>query len=122
MPRSPVVVRAAAGPLLAACACALALALAACARPMPVSELRQRSQELMGKPVTVEGDVVESVDVPLLRDRYYELDDGTGRVWVETAQPVPGRGERVRVTGTVGPGLKLPGVEVGLLIQETARQ
>jgi hypothetical protein len=104
-------------------AAALLAALAAgCLRPVPISQVRERSAELQGKAVTVEGTVSERVDLPLLRDRFYRLEDGTGTIWVQTAQASPGEGERVRVTGTLGPGLRVPGLDVGLLIVETRRR
>ena len=100
----------------------LAASLAACVRPVAIAEVKQRGEELKGKPVTVEGEVVEKVDLPLLRNRYYQLDDGTGHLWVQTTQPLPARGEHVRVTGTLAPGLKVPGVEVGIVLEESTRQ
>jgi hypothetical protein len=102
-----------------------ALALVAahgCVRPVAISALRQRSTELQGKPVTVEGQVSRSIDLPLLHDHFYQIDDGTGQIWVQTTQATPAEGQRVRVTGTLGPGMKLPGAEVGLVIVESQRQ
>ncbi len=96
--------------------------LVACVRPLPIADVRRQSEILQGKQVTVEGQVVKSVELPLVRDHYYQLDDGSGQIWVQTTQPTPDRGSRVRVTGTVGPGLKVPGVEVGVVIVEARRQ
>jgi hypothetical protein len=100
----------------------VALALAACVRPLAIADVKQRGEQLKGQRVTVEGEVVDRVELPLLANRYYQLDDGTGHLWVQTAQPLPARGEHVRVTGTLAPGLKVPGVEVGIVLEESTRQ
>jgi len=100
----------------------LAVLAAGCVRPLAIAEVRARSAELQGKSVTVEGTVSERVDLPLLRDRFYRLEDGTGTIWVQTAQATPAEGERARVSGTLGPGLRVPGLDVGLLIVETRRR
>jgi hypothetical protein len=99
----------------------VACGLLACVRPTPISEVRQRSQELEGHRVTVEGQVDERVELPLLRDRYYRIDDGTGHLWIQTSQSTPAEGQRVRVTGTLSPGIKAPGLEAGLVVQEAER-
>ena len=109
--------------LLALGAVCLALvALVACFRPVKISEVHARSQVLMGKPVIVEGRVVRALDLPLLHDHFYELDDGTGQIWVQSAQPTPTEGSTVRVTGTLGPGIKIAGNQAGLLIVEQRRK
>ena len=100
----------------------LSSVLAACARPLAISELRARSQELQGRVVTVEGQVEDSIALPLLGDRYYRIDDGSGRIWVQTRGSAPAEGQRVRVTGTLAPGIRVPGLEAGMVIVESSRR
>ena len=119
---TPGILRRSASLIPATFAVVLLTALAGCAGPLPIAEVRQRSQELQGQQVTVEGQVVERVDLPLLRDRYYQIDDGSERIWVQTVQPTPAEGARVVVTGTLGPGIRVPGMEVGLVIVESERR
>src|SRR6266545_2016328 len=85
-------------------------ALAACNRPTSIAEIRQRGDELRDHRVTVAGEVVDRLDLPLLRNHYYHLDDGTGRIWVQTAQKPPAQGEHLVVTGRLTPGLHVPGI------------
>ena len=55
---------------------------------------RYRSEE-----VRLTGDVVDSYSVA--STGAYQIDDGTGRMWVWSTAGVPRKGSRVTVTGTV---------------------
>jgi hypothetical protein len=105
----------------ASCVALLASIAAACAATS-ISDVRARAGELAGREVTVEGQVVDTLALPLLGSRYYQLDDGTGQLWVETRSAVPGEGVRVRASGVLAPGLKVGTVELGLVLQESRRR
>jgi len=52
----------------------------------------------------------------------YEVDDGTGRIWVLTDRGgVPGQDSRVQVTGRVSTGITFAGRSFGTVIRETDR-
>jgi hypothetical protein len=108
------------------CAPVVALLLLAllvgCARTTPLSEIRKRGDDLRGKQVTVAGEVVDTLNVPLLKYRYYHLDDGTDRLWVQTADKLPAQGEHLQVSGRLTPGLHIPGLDVGLVLDEQSRE
>ncbi len=66
--------------------------------------------------VHVNGTVVNSVG--LLGTGGYQIDDGTGKIYVISRSGVPSRGSRVVVTGTVMPGAQVLGQSVGTAIRE----
>ena len=52
----------------------------------------------------------------------YEIDDGTGRIWVTTRTGVPREGQNVGVKATVGSGVRIAGETVGVVLRENERQ
>ena len=105
-----------------ALAAACLLAAGACAAHTPIADVRARTAELQGREVTVEGAVVDTLSMPLVSSRYYQIDDGSGQLWVETRSTLPAEGETVRATGLLSPGLKVGTVELGLVLQESRRR
>jgi len=96
--------------------------LFACARPTPLGEIRRRGDELRGQHVAVTGEVIDTLDLPLVKYRYYHLDDGSGQLWVQTKEALPARGDHVQVGGKLTPGLHIPGLDVGLVLDEQSRE
>ena len=84
--------------------CRLALVLlvavlaAACGRPK-VRDILERPGDFEGKTVSVAGTVAQSTNLVFLR--FYEIDDGTGRIAVVTKKAVPAEGTQVIATGMV---------------------
>jgi hypothetical protein len=71
--------------------------------------------------VTVEGRVTNAygISVPGLPvPGVYQVDDGTGKIYVLGNRGVPGKEARVRVSGTVTPGLSVGGRSYGTAIRE----
>ena len=66
--------------------------------------------------VSVEGRVVNVLGA--LNMGVYEIDDGTGRIYVVSSRGVPNRNAHVKVTGTVTPGVNIMGRSLGTAIQE----
>jgi hypothetical protein len=52
----------------------------------------------------------------------YELDDGTGKIWVVTRRGVPSRGSRVGAKGRVYTGFNLSGRNFGTVLEESDRR
>ena len=100
----------------------LAVGVFACARTTPIAEIKKRPDEMRGKQVTIAGEVVDTLDLPLLRHKYYHLDDGTGQLWVQTSDKLPAQGDHLQVTGKLEPGLHIPGLDVGLVLDEQTRE
>ena len=107
---------------LGAACLVLAAGVLACARTTPIAEIKQKPDQMRGRQVTIAGEVVDTLDLSLLRHRYYHLDDGSGQLWVQTSDKLPAQGDHVQVTGTLEPGLRIPGLDVGLVLDEKTRE
>jgi hypothetical protein len=110
--------------LLAFFAGAALSTLTACASSRSVNQVLADPSRYANHEVSLSGQVVRSTSA--LGTGAYELDDGTGRVWVVSRRGVPRKGARVKVTGTVrdaydiGGIVKLPDVVAnGLVVMES---
>jgi len=90
---------------------------------MTVNRLLAEPNRYSNRDVTLNGDVVKSASV--LGHGAYQLDDGTGRIWIVSNRGVPRQGARVKVTGRVRDVVDLgrliplpPEVGSGLVMQE----
>ena len=72
------------------------------------------------KKVTIVGTVTDSYGA--WREGAYEIDDGTGRIWVVADRTVPAKGARVEVKGHIYTGFMFGGHNMGTVIQETGRK
>jgi hypothetical protein len=72
------------------------------------------------KKVTIEGTVTDSYGV--LGEGAYELDDGTGRIWVIAERAVPARGARVEAKGHVITGFVYHGRNLAAALRESGRK
>ena len=66
--------------------------------------------------VTVEGTVTNSVGAFVAG--VYQVEDSTGKIYVLSNRGVPGKGARVKVEGTVTPGVNIMGKSFGTTIRE----
>src|SRR5687767_847238 len=85
-----------------------AFGLTACPSRTNIGKINADPDKYLNKEVGVAGTVTDSYGVPFVGGAY-ELDDGTGKIWVIASQRgVPSRGARVGVKGRVfsGPALK----------------
>ncbi len=97
---------------------ALALLLAAC-NQTKIAAINNDPAKYSAKDVTVAGQVVTSFGIQ--NQGAFELDDGTGRLWVwSTGFGVPGQGARVVVTGRVQAGVAIGGRFFANILRETA--
>ena len=97
-----------------------ALALTACPSKTTISKINQDPGRYRDKQVGLIGTVTNSYGV--LGNGVYELDDGTGRIWVVTSRGVPSRGSRVGVSGRVYTGIQYDGRNYGLGLKEDDRR
>jgi hypothetical protein len=72
------------------------------------------------KKVTIEGTVTDSYGV--LGEGAYELDDGTGRIWVIAERAVPARGSHVEAKGHVITGFVYRGRNLAAALRESDRK
>ncbi len=82
----------------------LALTMLACEQKT-VNEIRADPGRYTNKEVAVVGNVVRSFSV--LGRGAYEVDDGTGKLWIMSEKGVPMQGTRVLVKGTIRDGYNL---------------
>ena len=97
------------------------LGLAACPQQVTVADIKADPGRFAGKEVAIHGTVSNSFGA--LGQGAYEVDDGTGKIWVVTERGgVPGRGARVRVAGRVNTGVTFEGRSFGTVLRETSRK
>ena len=97
-----------------------ALVLAACPSKTTVAKINQNPSRYQNQQVGLVGTVTDSYG--LLGNGIYELDDGTGRIWVITTRGVPTKGTRVGASGRVHTGVSYSGRTYGLVLQEEERR
>jgi hypothetical protein len=99
---------------------AATLALTACPSQTTISRINADPGRYRNKEVGVIGTVTDSYGV--LGQGAYELDDGTGRLWVVTRRGVPTKGSRVGAKGRVYTGFNFGGRSFGTVLEETDRR
>jgi len=99
---------------------ASALFLTACPSQTTISKINQNPSKYRNREVALVGTVTDSYG--LLGNGTYELDDGTGRLWVATTHGVPSKGTRVGVSGQVYTGLEFGGRTYGTGLRERQRR
>jgi hypothetical protein len=97
-----------------------ALALTACPSKTTIAKINQNPSRYQNQQVGLIGTVTDSYG--MLGNGIYELDDGTGRIWVMTTRGVPTKGTRVGVSGRVHTGVSFGGRTYGLVLQEEQRR
>jgi hypothetical protein len=99
----------------------LAVALTGCPERIRIADITNDPGRFHDKEVTVAGKVVRSYGAA--GAGVYEIDDGTGRLWVATEKyGVPTKDTYVGVTGKVMPGVTWGGRNYGNGMHETRRR
>jgi hypothetical protein len=96
------------------------LLLTACPSQTSISKINADPARYQGKEVGIAGTVTNSYGA--LGSGAYELDDGTGRIWVATTRGIPARGARVGAKGYVHNGFTVAGRSFGTVMEETDRR
>src|SRR5437867_11584617 len=96
------------------------LLFTACPQQTSVSKINADPARYRNKEVGIVGRVTDSYGV--LGNGAYEIDDGTGRLWVVTQRGVPSRGSQVGAKGKVYTGFSFGGRSFGTVLQETDRR
>jgi hypothetical protein len=96
------------------------LFLTACPKQETISRINADPGRYRNKEVGIVGNVTDSYGV--LGNGAYEIDDGTGRIWVVTTRGVPSRGSRVGAKGKVYTGFSFGGRSFGTVLEEKDRQ
>ncbi|HEV7475140.1 MAG TPA: hypothetical protein VGN90_13895 [Pyrinomonadaceae bacterium] len=94
--------------------------LTACPSQTTISKINADPARYRNKEVAIVGTVRDSYGA--LGQGAYEIDDGTGRIWVVTRRGVPSRGSRVGAKGHVYNGFNFGGRNYGTVLEETDRR
>jgi hypothetical protein len=106
--------------LLALALLVATVSLAGCPKSTTIADINADPGRFRDKEVSIQGRVVNSFG--LGGEGGYELDDGTGRMWVVAGgRSVPSKGSNVRATGRVQTGLTFAGRSFGTVLRETDR-
>jgi hypothetical protein len=96
------------------------LLLTACPQRETISKINADPARYRSKEVGVVGTVTDSYGV--LGNGAYEVDDGTGTLWVVTRRGVPARGARVGAKGRIYTGFSFGGRSLGTVMEESDRR
>jgi hypothetical protein len=97
------------------------LCLVACPQRTTIAKINSDPARFAGKEVSIAGTVSGSFGA--LGTGVFEVDDGTGRMWVYSQNyGVPGNGARVAVTGTITQGFTFGGRSFAVILRETERR
>jgi len=96
------------------------LLLTACPSQINIARINHNPDHYRGKEVGIAGTVTDSYGAAGVGA--YEIDDGTGKIWVATRRGVPSRGARVGAKGYVHNGFSFAGRSYGTVLEETDRR
>ena len=98
---------------------ALLFIVLSCASTLKIDEIKDAPNRFHNKKVTVSGTVDETITLPILGVGVYQLNDGSGTIWVKPKDRTPEKGDHVLVTGTVKVGITISGRSFGLILVES---
>ena len=96
------------------------LLMTACPSQTNISKINSDPGRFRGKEVGIVGRVTDSYGV--LGNGAYEIDDGTGRIWVATRRGIPSRGTEIGTKGYIHNGFSFGGRSYGTVVEETDRR
>ena len=97
-----------------------AVLFTACPSQTNIAKINRNPDHYRGKEVGIAGRVTDSYGA--MGVGAYEIDDGTGRIWVATRRGVPSRGSHVGAKGYVHNGFSFAGRSYGTVLEETDRR
>src|SRR6185503_3679072 len=99
---------------------AFSIFLTGCPSQTTISKINADPARYQNKEVGIVGTVTDSYGV--MGSGAYEIDDGTGKLWVATTRGVPARGSRIGASGRIHTGFSFGGRSFGTVLQETDRR
>jgi hypothetical protein len=97
------------------------LVLAACPTRTSIEKINRDPGRYAGREVAIGGRVSDSFG--LLGAGVYQVDDGTGQMWVYSqGYGVPSNGAKVGVRGNISQGFSFGGRSFAVILKETARR
>lgn len=98
-----------------------ALFATACPSRTNISKINADTSKYVNKDVVIAGRVTNSFGIAMIGG-IYQLDDGTGSIWVLTNNSVPSKNSEVGVKGRIQEGLNYGGKNYGLGLIEKERR
>jgi hypothetical protein len=89
-----------------------------------ISSIINNPNKYMDRKVTVGGEVTKTygIDLVLTEAGVYQIDDGTGKIWIITKNGVPRVGHKVGLKGTVSQGIRIGHDMIGAVVRESERR
>ena len=104
--------------ILAVAVIAAMFLMVGCPTQTSVANINKDPGHFAGKDVSIYGTVSDSFGA--LGNGVYQIDDGTGRMWVYSQNfGVPGNGNKVAVTGRIEQGFAFGGRTFGVILRQT---
>ena len=99
---------------------AISVVLLGCPQQVKIGDLTSNPSRYANKEVTITGTVASSFG--LLGTGGFELDDGTGKIWVLSENyGVPSKGARVGISGRVVEGVNVGGRSFAVAVRQTQK-
>ena len=99
-----------------------AFALTACPKRTTIGKINADPGRYENKEVAIGGTVTNSYSVPVVGGAY-ELDDGTGKIWViASGRGTPTRGSKVGAKGRIHSGVTFGSRSFGTILEESERR
>jgi aspartyl/asparaginyl-tRNA synthetase len=86
----------------------------------PIKKILDNPRDYSDKTVTVSGEVTETFS--LLVIKYFTVRDDTGEITVVTTKPLPRKGSRITVKGTVQEAFSLGEQQVIVIVESDERE
>jgi hypothetical protein len=97
------------------------LFVSACTKTTKTGDITANSTQYNGKTVNISGYVGDTIWNALTSRGAYQVNDGSGNIWVVTSKDPPAKGVKISVTGTVSPAFTLGDKTLGTVVNETKR-
>ena len=97
------------------------LFVSGCTKTTKTGDITANSAQYDGKTVNISGYVGDTIWNALTSRGAYQVNDGSGNIWVVTSKDPPAKGVKISVTGTVSPAFTLGDKTLGTVVNETKR-
>ena len=94
--------------------------LAGCPPRESIAKVKMDPGRYAGREISIAGRVTDAFGA--MGHGAFEVDDGTGRIWVVTGTGVPETGAKLAVVGHVEQGVAIAGRNFAVILRETERR
>jgi hypothetical protein len=97
----------------------LLIIILSCAARTRIFDIKQTPRKFHDKSVSISGTVINTITLPVLNIGVFQVDDGSGKIWVKPKTKTPLKGERVAITGKIKVGFTISGRSFGVILLES---